>query len=44
MYEIHPDNHGWWMLYEVGDGAFYLVASFPDKQGAETMLNLLQRK
>ena len=35
MHEVHPDNAGQWLLYETGDGGFYLVASFADKEDAE---------
>lgn len=35
MYEVHPDNKGEWVLYEVGDGGFDRVATFADKADAE---------
>jgi hypothetical protein len=35
MYEVHPDNEGLWVLYEVGSGDFAVVAWFADKADAE---------
>lgn len=35
MYEVHPSNDERWILYEVGDGGFDLVAWFADREDAE---------
>ena len=34
VYQVHPDNEGRWILYQVGDGGFDLVAWFADREDA----------
>jgi hypothetical protein len=35
MYEIHPNFHDQWVLYEMGDGSFDAVAWFHRWEDAE---------
>jgi hypothetical protein len=44
MYEAHPDDKGQWLLYEVGDGGFDLVATFAEKADAEFALQAFMQR
>jgi len=39
MYEVHPNDDGEWILYQVGGGDWLVVAWFNEKADAEFALN-----
>jgi hypothetical protein len=44
MFEVHPDDKGKWILYEVGGGDFSVVAWFVDKADAEFAKMAFERR
>ncbi len=44
MYEVHPDDKGCWVLYEVGGGGFEVVAWFADRDDAEFARQAFQQR